>query len=112
VAEHGIPVDVPEGPSYHVFADPDECRHALAAASFDAGSVTSETVTTLWRVPSPDSLFDAQLHAGVRTTAVLRAQSPERLEAIRTAMADAVRRYADGEAFALPIAARVISARA
>jgi SAM-dependent methyltransferase len=112
VAEHGIRVDVPEGPSYHVFADADECRHALAGARFDADSVTSETVNVLWRVPSPDSLFDAQLHAGVRTAAVLRAQPPDRLEAIRAAMADGVRRYADGEAFALPIAARVISARA
>jgi hypothetical protein len=74
--------------------------------------VTVETVTVLWRVPSADSLFDAQLHAGVRTAAVLRAQPPERLEAIRAAMAEGVRRYADGEAFALPIAARVISARA
>jgi hypothetical protein len=70
------------------------------------------TVTALWRVPSADFLFEAQLHAGVRTAAVLRAQPPERLEAIRAAMADAVRRYADGDAFALPIAARLISARA
>jgi ubiquinone/menaquinone biosynthesis C-methylase UbiE len=37
---------------------------------------------------------------------------PERLEAIRAAIADAVRGYADGEEFALPIAARLISARA
>jgi SAM-dependent methyltransferase len=112
VAEHAISVDVPEGPSYHVFAAADECRHALAGASFDADSVIVETTTVLWRVPSADSLFDAQLHAGVRTAAVLRAQPPQRLEAIRAAMADGVRRYADGDAFALPIAARVISARA
>lgn len=70
------------------------------------------TVTALWRVPSADFLFQAQLHAGVRTAAVLRAQSPDRLEAFRAMMADAVRRYADGEEFALPIAARLISARA
>jgi hypothetical protein len=64
------------------------------------------------RVPSGDFLFETQLHAGIRSAAVLRAQPPERLEAIRAAMADAVRRYADGDAFALPITARLVSARA
>jgi hypothetical protein len=43
---------------------------------------------------------------------VLGAQPPERLHAIRAAIADDVRRYADSEEFALPIVARVVSARA
>jgi hypothetical protein len=103
---------VPEGPSYHVLADPDECRHALAGSGFDTGSLRIDALTALWRVPSDDFLFEAQLHAGVRTAAVLRAQPPDRLEAIRAAMAGAVRRYADGDEFALPIAARLVAARA
>jgi SAM-dependent methyltransferase len=111
VREHAIPVDEPEGPSYHVFADPDESRRALEACGFDRDSLRVDTVRVVWRVPSADFLFQAQLHAGVRTGAVLRAQPPERLEAIRAAMADAARRYADGDAFALPIAARLVSAR-
>jgi SAM-dependent methyltransferase len=109
LADHAIAVEGPGGPSYHVFADPDECRRAVAACGFDTDSLRMDTVSALWRVPSADFLFQAQLHAGVRTAAVLRAQPPERLEAIRAAMADAVRRYADGDAFALPIAARLIS---
>jgi SAM-dependent methyltransferase len=112
LAAHAIAVEEPEGPSYHVFADRDECRRALADCGFDTGSLRMDTVTTLWRVPSADFLFQAQLNAGVRTAGVLRAQPPNRLEAIRTAMADAVRHYADGEEFALPIAARLISTRA
>lgn len=111
LAAHAIAVEGPEGPSYHVFADRDECRRALAGCGFDTGSLSMDTVTALWRVPSEDFLFQAQLHAGVRTGAVLRAQPPNQLEAIRAAMADAVRRYADGEEFALPIAARLISAQ-
>jgi SAM-dependent methyltransferase len=110
IAEHGIAVEVPEGPSYHVFADPDECRRAVAGGGFDTDSLRLETVTALWRIPRADFLFEAQLRAGVRTAAVLRAQPPERLEAIRAAMADGVRRYADGDGFALPIAARLVSA--
>jgi hypothetical protein len=105
-------VDVPDGPSYHVYADLDECRQALAVSGFDTGSLRMETVTVTWRVPTADFLFDAQLQAGVRTAAVLCAQPPERLERIRAAMADAVRGYADGSGFALPIAARLISAAA
>src|SRR6266540_690337 len=112
LAAHAVAVEGPEGPSYHVFADRDECRRALAGCGFDTASLRMETVTALWRVPSADFLFQAQLNAGVRTAAVLRAQPPEQLEAIRAVMANAVRGYADGEEFALPIAARLISARA
>lgn len=110
LAEHGVPVDVPPGPDYFVFTELDECRAALAGAGFDASTLRMETVRVLWRVPAPDHLFEAQLHAGVRTAAVLRGQPPDRLGAIRAAMAEGVRRYADGDGFALPIAARVISA--
>jgi SAM-dependent methyltransferase len=110
VAAHAVPVQLPEGPPFYRFADPDECRRALADAGFDVDSFRADTVTALWRAPTAELLFEAELHAGVRTSAVLRAQPPERLEAIRTAMAEGVRRYADGEEFALPIVARVISA--
>ena len=112
LAAHAIADEGPAGPSYHVFADRDECRLALARCGFDTGSLRIDTVSALWRVPSADFLFEAQLNAGVRTAAVLRAQPPDRLEAIRVVMADAVRGYADGEEFALPIAARLISSRA
>jgi SAM-dependent methyltransferase len=66
LADHAIAVEVPEGPSYRVFADPDECRQALAGRGFDTDWLRIETVTALWRVPSADFLFEAQLHAGVR----------------------------------------------
>lgn len=90
---------------------PGACRDALAEAGFDVDSFVFETVTVPWRVPTAELLFEAELHAGVRISAVLRAQPPERLEAIRAAMAEGVR-YADGAGFALPIAARVVAARA
>jgi SAM-dependent methyltransferase len=112
VAAHAVPVEVPDGPPFYRFGDPDECRRALAGAGFDPDSVEVETVTVPWRVPDAELLFEAQLHAGVRTAAVLRGQPPERLEAIRAAVAEGVRRYPDGDGFALSIVARVVSARA
>jgi SAM-dependent methyltransferase len=109
VAAHAVPVELPEGPGYYHFADADECRRTLAEAGFDA--FRTETVDAVWRVPTAELLFEAELDAGVRTSAVLRAQPPERLEAIRVAVVGGVRRYADGDDFALPVVARVISAR-
>jgi hypothetical protein len=103
---------VPEGPAVYRFADADECRRTLGEAGFDMGSFRAETVTVPWRVPTAELLFEAQLRAGVRIGAVLRAQPPERLEAIRAAIVEGVRRYADGDEFELPIVARVISAAA
>lgn len=112
VAAHALPVDLPEGPGFFRFADTDECRSALAEGGFDVGSFRTETVSVLWRVPTAERLFEAELRAGCRTAAVLRGQPPERLEAIRRAMVDGVRRHADGDEFALPIVARVSSAQA
>lgn len=110
VAAHAVPVRLPEGPDFYRFADADECRRALIEAGFDPDSFRIETASVLWRVPTAELLFDAEVDAGVRTGAVLRAQPPEQLEAIRAAIIDGVRSYADGETFALPIVARVVSA--
>jgi tRNA-Thr(GGU) m(6)t(6)A37 methyltransferase TsaA len=109
IAEHAVPVDVPDGPGFYAFGDPGAARAALAAAGFEA--VRTDTVRPLWRVPTAELLFEAHVDAGVRVSAVLRGQPPDRLEAIRAAIADGVRRHADGPEFVLPIAARLISAR-
>jgi SAM-dependent methyltransferase len=110
IAEHAVPVELPAGPGYYRFADLDVARPALARAGFDA--VSAETVTVTWRVPMAELLFDAHVRAGVLVSAVLREQPPARLAAIRDAVVEGVRRHATGDAFALPIVARVIAARA
>ena len=70
LGEHGVAVEVAEGPSYYVFSDLDECCAALATARFDRQSVRRGDHDRQWRIPSPDRLFEAQLHAGVRTAVV------------------------------------------
>jgi SAM-dependent methyltransferase len=111
VAAHAVPVQLPEGPAFYRFADAGESRRALAQAGFEVGSFEMETVTALWRVPTAELLFEAELHAGVRIGAVLAAQPPERLEAIRAAIVEGVLGYSVGGEFVLPIVARVISVR-
>jgi SAM-dependent methyltransferase len=112
LAAHAIASEGPEGPSYYVFADRDECLRAHrrspagavarpARGSRAAGSTPARCAWT----PSP--------HSGAcraQTSSSKHSSTPE--SAFRAMMADAVRRYADGEEFALPIAARLISARA
>jgi SAM-dependent methyltransferase len=110
VFTHAQPVRLPPGPPFFRFADADESRRALGAAGFDVGSFRAQTVTRLWRVPTATLLFEAELHAGVRTAAVLRAQPEERLERIRAAMVEGVERYAVGDGYEMPIVARVIRA--
>ena len=110
VEAHAVPVELPEGPPFFRFADPDECRRVLEQAGFDGDTFRTETITHEWRAASAELLFEAELEAGVRTAAVLRAQPPERLEAIREAFASGVRRHAEGDEFVLPIVARVASA--
>jgi SAM-dependent methyltransferase len=111
IGSHAVPVELPDGPPFYRFGDPEECRRVLAEAGFAGDSIGVQTVSVLWRVWDAELLFEAELHAGCRTAAVLAGQPLERLEAIRAAMAAGVRRYAEGDGFELPIAANVASAR-
>jgi SAM-dependent methyltransferase len=107
---HALPVDLPQGPPFYRFADSEEATDALVDAGFDRGSIRVETASRVVRIPKAEQLFEAELRAGVRTAAVLARQPPERLKRIRDAMTDGVGRYPEGDTFALPIVARVISA--
>ena len=86
LAAHAAPVELPDGPDFYRFADAETCRQALVAAGFDPGTFRVETVAPVWRVPIAEHLFEADLYAGVRIGSVLRAQPPERLQAIRDAI--------------------------
>src|SRR4051794_39479399 len=96
VEPHAVPVELPAGPPFFRFGDPTVCRQVLEEAGFEPASFRTETIAHDWRVPTAELLFEAELHAGVRTAAVLKAQPAERLEAIREAMTAGVRRHADG----------------
>ncbi len=109
-AHADLAVDLPEGPSFVRFADAAECRRCLAAAGFAPASIAFTTHQVLWRVPTAGFLFETERDAGVRTAALLAKQTPERLAAIRAAVEAGVRRYADGDAFALPMVAHVVAA--
>ncbi|QRM31361.1 class I SAM-dependent methyltransferase [Microvirga sp. VF16] len=110
VQAHGrMDVPLPPGPSFFLFSDPAQCEDSLAAAGFRSATVA--TVPLVWRLASPDGLFEAIMQGSVRAAALLQAQTPEALAAIRDAMRQAVAAYARNGAFELPMPAIVTAAK-
>jgi len=109
IESHGTTAGaLPPGPGFFRFSDPDECRRSLAGAGFDQPSTVE--LQLLWTVASADAMLDAITRGGVRTSALLRAQSPAALEAIRRAVADAIQPFTGGPAAAVPMPVVLASA--
>jgi SAM-dependent methyltransferase len=109
IQQYGRPdVGLPQGPPFFAFADPAAVRVSLEPAGFT--DVRVDTVPLMWTVESADYLIDAYLEGGVRTRAVLRAQTPDELERIRHGVSIAIEPWRRGEAFELPTPAVLCSA--
>ncbi len=81
-------VVIPPGPPFFRFSDDEESRRTLSAAGFVNIAVTR--IPQIWHLPSPETLFDVMYNGSVRNAALLRAQKPDALEAIRLAIRQAV----------------------
>lgn len=108
-AHANLEVDLPTGPSHYLFAGKDEFRRALERAGFDGTSMIFKLHTIEWQVPTSRFIFDAECNAGVRAAGLLARQTPEKLDAIRSAIEDRIRSYAKGEGFAIPKGAYVVA---
>lgn len=107
-AHADMTVTIPSGPPYYLFKTREEFRQVMERAGFDGTSLAHAVHTIEWIVPTADYPFEAELNAGVRTAAFLAAQAPERLNAIRSAIMERVRRFAKGDRFSIPKAAYVV----
>jgi len=92
-------VPIPPGPPFFRFSDPEESKRALAAAGFHSIAVTQ--VLQIWRLPSPDTLFDVMYNGSVRNAALLRAQTPDVVGKIR----EEIRREVEAKQNTLPMPA-------
>lgn len=104
-------VGVPQGPESFAYSQPRACQAVLTKAGFDPSTFHFETVFSEWIVPSRNSLFESELNAGVKTAALLKAQTPETLEKISQHIGGAVRRYETADGYAIPFAAHVVTGR-
>jgi SAM-dependent methyltransferase len=81
-------VGLPPGPPFFRFGDPAEARRSLEAAGF--ASAQTRILPLAWRLESTATLFEWMMGGTVRTGALLRAQTPQALEAIRAEVTAAV----------------------
>jgi len=102
-----LDVGLPEGPPFFRFSETEASRTALQSAGFT--DVECRTVPLTWKLTSADEVFDAMSRGGVRTSAVLRAQTPEVLERIQSAVRQEIARYARDGAFEVPMPAVMAS---
>ncbi len=96
-----LEVPLPAGPPFFRFSDSSEAIGALMRSGFSAPS--AQRLMLVWRLPSPESLFEAMLHATARTGAMLRAQSPQALVAIRDEVTRQAARYVRRDHVELPM---------
>ena len=101
-------VSLPEGPPFFRFSDAAATRLTLEQAGFTDVDVQELELT--WRVASADDVFEALSRGGVRTAAVLRAQTAEALAAIGAAVRRGVESYAHAGEFEIPMPAVLASA--
>src|SRR5437016_10972786 len=109
-AHADLDVGLPEGPPRYLYGEREACRKVLEEAGFDGNSMSYELHTVEWHLPSASYFFEAERDAGVRTAGLLARQSPETLDAIRIAIENAMKRYAKGNEFVLPMTAHMIVA--
>ena len=108
VEQYGEPrVELPEGPPFFRYSDPEECIRGLLVAGFASPAVTK--VSQLWRLPAGDGLFNAMKDSTVRTAGLLRAQKPTVLNKIRQAMRAELEPYTKGDVVELPMPALIAS---
>jgi SAM-dependent methyltransferase len=107
-AHANLDVGLPEGPPHYLYGERDECRKVLEDAGLDGNSMSHETHTVEWRLPSASYFFEAERDAGVRTAGLLARQSPETLDAIRSAIEDGLESHARGNELVLPMTAHVV----
>lgn len=110
VEEFGNPnVPLPPGPPFFRFSDRDESRRVLESSGFV--EVVILKLPLVWRLASPEEVFDAFYNGSARTGGLLRAQTPAALAKVREAILKNASAFTRGDHLVIPMPALVISAR-
>jgi ubiquinone/menaquinone biosynthesis C-methylase UbiE len=109
VRAHGsLDVGLPVGPNFFLFSDPEQSMKALRSAGFASPEVRQ--ISQVLRMATPEKLFEVIAEGTVRAAAMLSAQSPPAMEAIRAALRETVAAYKLGDYYDLPMPAVVATA--
>ena len=110
VEEFGNPnVPLPPGPPFFRFSDRDECRRVLEGSGFVDVAIVQ--LPLVWRLASPDEVFDAFYNGSARTGGLLRAQTPAALAKVREAILKNAAAFTRGDHLEIPMPALVVSAK-
>jgi len=110
IQRHGdMSAPLPPGPPFFRFSDSEECMRVLRDAGFE--SLRVDLVPQIWRLRSSELLFEIMLRSTVRTAALLGAQAPHALDAIRDELRDAAAAFRNGDAIELPMPSVLASAK-
>ena len=93
-------VPLPHGPDFFQFSAADALADALAGAGLE--DVSTRRVEQTFRIDGPDTLFATITDAAVRLSGLLRAQSADRLAAIRAALAAGLAALPDPTTLSMP----------
>ena len=112
IGTHGDPsVVLPPGPPIHQYADPAVAFPSLEKAGFSSPRV--DTAESYWQVDDPGRPFDFFIEGTVRGALLLRAQPKDNKNAIRSAVASAVKsEFGEDGPWRVPIPAAIVSASA
>jgi SAM-dependent methyltransferase len=110
IEDFGDPsVQLPPGPPFFRFSDPEECARVLASCGFRQVVVTQ--LPRVWKLASATDFFEAFYKGSARTGGLLRAQPPAALAKVRDAILESAATYLRGDHLEIPMPALVVSAR-
>lgn len=101
-------VDLPQGPPFFRFSNPDECIFQLRQAGFCSSLVTKLNLS--WKLSGEEEFFNAFYKGTPRTGGTLRAQTPAQLEAIRKEVSVALVPFSSTNGLEVPMAAMLSTA--
>ena len=103
------PASVPPGPPFLRFAEDREISALLEGAGLSGVGI--RRVAFRHRLSGADAWWHGALGGGVRTTALIRSQTPEMQARIRSAFDSRARAYDTGDGFEVPVSVKLASGR-
>jgi ubiquinone/menaquinone biosynthesis C-methylase UbiE len=110
IRAHGsLDVGLPPGPGFFSYGEPAYAEELLTRAGFER--IVTKDVPAVWRVPTPDGIYDAISAGTVRASAVLNKQEPGVLSKIRQALRERVLQFERNGIFEIPAPALIAAAQ-